>query len=124
MGSLNPQKGASRPANPPNFLGGIFLTMKVFMFDIFCVVTYNINRMATLIIDTHNFITHLIAAGMAEKQAEAIVEGIKEINFENVASKGDVRLAIAELKADLFKWLVPLLIGQIAVFAAVVKFMS
>lgn len=87
--------------------------------------------MATLIIDTHNFITRLIAAGMVEKQAEAIVEGFREIDLGNVATKEDVlkleaKLTnkIAELKADIFKWLVPILIGQIAVFAAVVKFMS
>ncbi len=75
--------------------------------------------MATLIIDTHNFITRLKEAGMEEKQAEAIINGLKEIDLKQVASKED----IAELKADLFKWLIPILLGQIAVFAAVVKFL-
>ncbi len=75
--------------------------------------------MATLVIDTHNFITRLKEAGMEEKQAEAIINGLKEIDLKQVASKED----IAELKADLFKWLIPILLGQIAVFAAVVKFL-
>ena len=75
--------------------------------------------MATLVIDTHNFITRLKEAGMEEKQAEAIISGLKEIDLKQVASKED----IAELKADLFKWLIPILLGQIAVFAAVVKFL-
>ncbi len=69
--------------------------------------------MSTLVIDTHNFITRLKEAGMEEKQAEAIVNGIKDINLEHAATKED----IAELKADLFKWLIPILLGQTAVFA-------
>lgn len=77
--------------------------------------------MATLTVDTHKFITQLKEAGVEEKQAEAIVNGIKEINLEHVVTKDDLRIAIAELKADLFKWLIPILLGQIAVFAAVVK---
>lgn len=113
------------PQIPPPVLGGIFVCGESFPPLTFFTLSRTLYfTMATLILDTHNFISRLIAAGLAEKEAEAIVEGIKEINFENVASKGDVRLAIAELKADFFKWLVPLLIGQIAVFAAVVKFMS
>ncbi len=76
-----------------------------------------VKYMATLTIDTHKFITQLKDAGVEEKQAEAIVNGIKDINLEHVATKED----IAELKADLFKWLIPILLGQIAVFAAVVK---
>jgi hypothetical protein len=75
--------------------------------------------MATLIIDTHNFITRLKEAGMEEKQAEAIVDGIRSINLENVASKAD----LIKLKSDLLMWLIPLLLGQIAVFAMVVKFL-
>jgi len=78
--------------------------------------------MAILTIDTHNFITRLIQAGMVEKQAEAIVDGLKEMDLKNVATKEDVRLAIAELKADIFKWLIPILLGQIGAFALVVEF--
>ncbi len=76
--------------------------------------------MATLLIDTHKFITRLKDAGVEEKQAIAIVDGIRNINLENVASTGD----IAKLKADLLMWLIPVLLGQIAVFAMVVKFLE
>ena len=80
--------------------------------------------MATLTIDTHKFITRLQAAGMDERQAVAIVEGLKEeANLHNVVTSADLRTAVAELKADLLKWLIPVLLGQIAVFAAVVKFL-
>ncbi len=55
--------------------------------------------MATLIIDTHNFITRLTDAGIEAKQAEAIVEGIKEIDLNQVASKGDIALLKKDFKA-------------------------
>ena len=60
---------------------------------------------------------------MDEKQAAAIVEGLKEINFEHIVTKDDLRVSIAELKTDLIKWLIPTLLGQVAVFALVVKFL-
>ena len=73
--------------------------------------------MATLILDTHKAISRLKDAGFEEAKAEAIVDSLQEIDLTQVASKED----IANLKADLFKWLIPILLGQIAVFAAVVK---
>ena len=61
---------------------------------------------------------------MDERQAVAIIEGLKEeANLQNVVTSADLRTAVAELKADLLKWLIPVLLGQIAVFAAVVKFL-
>lgn len=77
--------------------------------------------MATLTLDTHKAISRLKEAGFEETKAEAIVNSLKEVNLENVVTRADLRTAIAELKADLFKWLIPILLGQIAVFAAVVK---
>jgi len=77
--------------------------------------------MAILTFDTHNFIARLKAAGIEEKKAVAIADAFKEVSLENVVTKDDLRTTIAELKADLFKWLIPILLGQVAVFAAVVK---
>ena len=73
--------------------------------------------MATLVIDTHRFIEKLISAGIAKNQAEAIVSGIKELELEHVATKAD----LLEFKVDLFKWLVPLLLGQAGLIAVLVK---
>lgn len=49
---------------------------------------------------------------MEEKQAEAIVEGLKDIDLEGVATKED----IANLKADMLKWIVLLLINRAGCF--------
>ena len=61
---------------------------------------------------------------MEEKKAEAIVQGLQEVSLEHIATREDiaeVRNEIANLKADIFKWLVPLLIGQAALIAALVE---
>ena len=42
--------------------------------------------MATLVIDTHNFITRLKEAGMEEKQAEAILVRYAIRNFTTAAN--------------------------------------
>ena len=73
--------------------------------------------MATLIIDTHNFITRLKAAGMDEKQAAALADGLKEIDFKHMATKQD----IAELKADMFKSGFFALLAQAALIVALIQ---
>jgi hypothetical protein len=70
--------------------------------------------MATLIVDTYRFIEKLRASGIAESQAKAIVEGIQELDFSHMATKGD----LAELKAEMFKWLIPLMLGQYGLLLA------
>lgn len=74
--------------------------------------------MATLIIDTHNFITRLTAAGMEDKQAEAIVEGLKEIDLKNVASKED----IINLEHKIEKLELSMTIKTAVIVAAVIGF--
>lgn len=73
--------------------------------------------MATLVIDTHRFIERMVRAGIAKNQAEAIVEGIKELELDHVATKQD----LLEFKVDFFKWLVPLLLGQAGLIALLIK---
>ena len=67
--------------------------------------------------DTHKAISRLKEAGFEETKAEAIIDSLQEVDLQGFATKED----ILNLKADIFKWLIPILLGQIAVFAAVVK---
>jgi hypothetical protein len=83
--------------------------------------------MATLTFDTYAFIRTLMDVGIPESQAKAIAEGLLQIDLGKVATKEDLRALRLEIKADIhqakgeiFKWAVPLLIGQAAVFAAIV----
>lgn len=82
--------------------------------------------MATLTIDTHEFIKKLTTAGVPESQAEAIAQGLGKVNLDSVATKQDIaelRLEIRDVKVEMLKWLVPLLLGQIVAFAAIVKWL-
>ncbi len=80
--------------------------------------------MATLIIDTHKFITRLKAAGMDEKQAVAIAEGLKEVSLENVVTKEDLETAIAKLESSLYKTGFLALLAQAALIVALIQLFS
>ena len=56
--------------------------------------------MATPLIDTHATIKKLAAAGMAEPQAEVLVETLAELTVERLATKEDLRALAEELKAQ------------------------
>ena len=74
----------------------------------------------TLTFDTHNLIARLKEAGMDEKQAIAITEGLKEVrraDFEQLVTKDYLDSKLSKLKSDLLF----ILLGQVAVFAVVVK---
>lgn len=91
--------------------------------------------MATLVIDTYQFVEKLRSSGVAEPQAKAIVEGIRDIGLGHVASKADLgelradihqlriltKNDILEVKNDLFKWIIPMMLGQTGLIVALVK---
>lgn len=53
--------------------------------------------MTTLTFDTHQFVKSLVASGITEPQAEALVAELSAVQLTNVATKMD----IAELKRDI-----------------------
>lgn len=74
-------------------------------------------------LDTHRLIESLKQRGFSENQAEGITDAIQQIDLSQISSKAD----IAELKTEIrvvevkmLKWIVPLLLGQTALFAAIV----
>lgn len=89
--------------------------------------------MATIPFDTLKFVHRLRESGISEPQAEAIAEAFREASGESqVATKDDLKLAVAELrtelhketrdlKVDLIKWMTGALIAQAAVIATLVK---
>ena len=84
------------------------------------------------IVDTHRLISDLKQEyGFSDQQAEGVVEAIRRIDLEYVATRNDlVQLElqignrIDQSKVELLKWLIPLLIGQIAIFAFVVEWLQ
>jgi hypothetical protein len=82
----------------------------------------------TAIVDTYKLITNLKARGFTEEQAQGVTEAINEIDLSHLATKADIaelkaeiRTTSSELKADIFKWIVPLLLGQAGLITALVK---
>ncbi|MBI4083707.1 MAG: DUF1640 domain-containing protein [Candidatus Lambdaproteobacteria bacterium] len=57
--------------------------------------------MSPLPFDTHAYVKRLIAAGMPEAQAEVQAQALAEIVLAQVATKDDLRQAVAELKRDI-----------------------
>lgn len=95
-----------------------------------------------MVMDTHRVVKRLKEAGFTDTQAEVvtdIVRDAREMDRDDVVTKAFLRSELAELrselaetkselradiqnfKADLFKWLLPVLIGQVAATAALVK---
>lgn len=75
--------------------------------------------MSTLPFDTHAFYVELVESGLAEKTADALTKAVTKIELaklEELATKRD----LAEIKADLIKWVVSVGILQITVITALI----
>ena len=73
----------------------------------------------TLVLDTHRLIERLRKQGFTAQQAEGIADALQEIDLDRLASKADLK----ELENHMLKWIVPLLLAQIAVFAGIVQWL-
>ena len=81
----------------------------------------NSSSQVTITIDTYQFVNNLTEAGFSKEQAEAVLDEITKINFQNVASKDDIsrldkrigklEIEIHKIKFDIIKWVVPLILG-------------
>ena len=82
-------------------------------------------------LDTHEVVKELKAAGFTDEQAEAVTRAVKksqDIDFSDLATKGDLaalraelKTDSAELKAELIKWVVGIGFAQIATIIAILK---
>jgi hypothetical protein len=80
-------------------------------------------------LDTHELVKDLKAAGFNDDQAEAVTRALtkaRDIDLSNLATKADqanfaTKTDLAELKADLIKWVVGIAFAQIATIVAIVK---
>jgi hypothetical protein len=75
---------------------------------------------ATLRIDTLKFVRKLTEAGMERRMGEAIVEGLAEADTSELATKAD----LAELKAELFRFMLVQSIGIVGLTVALVKLLQ
>lgn len=73
-----------------------------------------------VITDTHRLIGFLQDRGFTRKQSEGVTEALQQLDLSKVATKADLR----ELEIRVLKWMIPLMIGQAAVFAFIVEWLS
>ena len=77
--------------------------------------------------DTHRFVKHLTENGFTEQQAEVLADEQVHLLNANLATQADVAAIqrdIAEVKADLLKWMVGALIAQGGVIVALLRLLQ
>ncbi len=73
--------------------------------------------MNEIVFDTHRAVKSLIDAGFDDAQAEAVVGAVGDAMGGNVATKTD----IAELKADMLKIAIGIVVANAGLTLAIVK---
>ena len=93
--------------------------------------------MATLTFDKLAYVDRLQAAGMGEREARALAEGLDQALREEVATKTDlaavktelaaqiatVRTDLAAVKHDLLRWMVGMAFAQAGLTVALIRFL-
>lgn len=72
--------------------------------------------------DTLKFVEKLEKAGVPRDQAKAEAEALSEVldaGVQNLVTKKDLQIALADLKADLMKWVIGLALAQIGLLVGV-----
>ena len=77
--------------------------------------------MTTIAFDTLKASRKLKAAGIEEAQAEAIVQSMAEAFDDSVATKADLKAAIAEVKADMLKTAIAVVVANVSLTVALIK---
>ena len=77
--------------------------------------------MTTAVFDTLKASRKLKAAGIDEAQAEAIVQFMAEAFDDSVATKADLKAAIAEVKADMLKTAIAVVVANVSLTVALIK---
>ena len=81
--------------------------------------------MTATVFDTYAAAKALREAGFDEAQAEAAVTMVRDAVTEGVATKADLKTAIAELKADMLKVAIGIVLANAgAIVAAVVALVN
>jgi hypothetical protein len=96
---------------------------------------------ATLTFDKLAYVDRLQAAGMGEREARALADGLDQALREEVATRTDLRAVKTELAADIaavktelaadiaatkhdmLRWMVGMAFGQVALTVALIRFL-
>jgi len=76
--------------------------------------------MSAITFDTLKFVKTLKSSGMSEEQAEAIANAVKDAQETQLVTKLD----LIELKMELIKWVVALMLAQTGLIIAAFKLLA
>jgi len=83
--------------------------------------------MNAMLLDTHEVVKELKAAGFTDAQAEAVTRVVRDaqsVDVSNLATKADLQVGLAETKAEILKWMVGSIgIQTVVIIGAVVALM-
>ena len=74
--------------------------------------------------DTLAYARRLKAAGVDEAQAEAHAEAVRDAITEGVATRADLKAAVADLKADMLKVAIGIVFANAGLTFALLKLLS
>ncbi len=85
--------------------------------------------------DTHKFVKHLTEVGFTEQQAEVLASEQVNLLNSNLATKTDIEqlrkdtktdieLGLANLKADLLKWMISAMIAQGGLIVGLIAYLN
>ena len=80
--------------------------------------------MTSAAFDTLEAVETLREAGVEEKQAKAIARTMRDAVTEGVVTKADLRAAVAELKADMFKAVIGIVVANAGLTFAIVRLLG
>jgi len=78
--------------------------------------------MTAITFDTLRFVERLETAGIPRAHAKAEAEALSEVlesGMQELATKKDLQIALADMKADLIKWVIGLALAQIGLLMGV-----
>ena len=64
------------------------------------------------LLNTHATVKKFMQHGFSEEQAEVVVEAIND-QSNHLVTKQDLKLTASELKSELFKWVITILLALI-----------
>lgn len=79
--------------------------------------------MSTITFDTVKFVEKLEKAGIPRSQAIAEAEALAEVldnGAQELVTKKDLQIALADLKADLMKWVIGLALAQVGLLVGII----
>lgn len=78
--------------------------------------------MSAITFDTLKFVEKLERAGVPREQAKAEAEALVEVldvGVQDLVTKKDLHIALADMKADLMKWVIGLALAQVGLLVGI-----